>query len=170
MQKSRYNILSEVSNAARHKNPVGTAGGFTLIELLLAVAVLAILAGIAIPRMDWGVIGKADARTSARGFANYLKLARSLAITNAADNTSGYKVVVSGLFTSYSIINAGTEDVVKGPIEIPEGVTCTGEGEFAFTTLGELTQGSGTLTLEFSSSGETTVVSVTPIGRITVAQ
>ena len=170
MQKSRYDILLEVSNATRHKNSVGTPRGFTLIELLLTVAVLAILAGIAIPRMDWDVLGKVDCQTSARKFGNYLKLARSFAITNAADNTSGYKVVVSGPFTSYSIINAGTEEVVKGPIEIPEGVTCTGDGEFAFTTLGELTQGSGTLTLEFSSSGETTVVSVTPIGRITVAR
>ncbi len=103
------------------RGPNKVRASFTLIELVLTVMLLAILAGIAIPRFGWGTIDKVDARTCARQFANYLKLARSLAITNAADNTSGYKVVVSGPFTSYSIINAGTEDVVKGPIEIPEG-------------------------------------------------
>ena len=170
MQKSRYNILPEVSNAARHKNPVGTAGGFTLIELLLTVAVLAILAGIAIPRMDWGVIGKADARTSARAFANYLKLARSLAITNAGSNSKGYKVVLSRYEPyTYTLINAETSDVVKGPIDIPQGVERSGDRKFHFTPLGEL-KGNHELTLQLSSSGETTVVSVTPIGRITVAK
>ena len=141
--------------------------GFTLIELVLTVAVLAILVSIVIPRVGWETMGKVQAETAARQFSDYLKLARSLAITHASTNSSGYKVVISGPFTSYSVINVATSEVVKGPIDIPEGVTCSGDSEFHFTPLGQLQDG-GTLTLQFSKSGDTMVVSVTPIGRITV--
>ena len=141
--------------------------GFTLTELILTVALLAILVSIAIPRIGWDTIGKVQAETSARRFSDYLKLARSLAITHASSNSSGYKVVLSGPLTSYSVINAGTSEAVKGPIDIPEGMTCRGNREFHFTPLGRL-QGGRTLTLQFTKVDDTTVVTVTPIGRITV--
>jgi prepilin-type N-terminal cleavage/methylation domain-containing protein len=150
----------------RRPNTVRT--GFTLIELILTVAVLAILVSIVIPRIGWGTMGKVQAETAARQFSDYLKLARSLAITHASSNSSGYKVVLSGPFTSYSVISITTpEVVVKGPIDIPEGVTCSGASEFHFTPLGQLQDG-GTLTLQFTASGDTTVVTVTAVGRITV--
>ena len=147
---------------------VGT--GFTLTELVLTIAMLVILTGIAIPRMGWSTMDKANCRTCAREFGNYLRLARSLAITKAGSNSKGYKVFMSEYKPYiYMIINADTSDIVNEPIDIPEGVECTGDREFHFTTLGEL-KGNSELTLQFSKSGETTVVAVTPIGRITVAQ
>ncbi len=149
------------------RGPNTVRAGFTLIELILAVAVLAILVSIAIPRIGWDAMGKVQAETAARQFSDYLKLARSLAITHASSNGSGYKVVLSGPFTSYSVINVVTSEVVKGPIDIPEGITCSGDDEFHFTPLGQL-QGGSTLTLQFTKSGDTTVVTVTAIGRITV--
>ncbi len=139
--------------------------GFTLVELILTVAVLAILLSIAIPRVGWDTMGTVQSETAARQFSGYLRLARSLAISHASSNSSGYKVVLSGPFTSYSIINAGTSATVKGPAEIPEGVICSGSSEFHFTPLGQL-QGGSTLTLQFTKSGDTTVVTVTAIGRI----
>jgi len=142
---------------------------FSLVELILIVALLAILVSIIIPRAGWDTMGKVQSETTARQFSNYLKLARSLAITHASSNSSGYKVVLSGPFTSYSVINAGTSETVKGPINIPEGVTCSGSSEFHFTPLGQL-QGGGTLTLQFTKSGDTTVVTITAVGRITVTQ
>lgn len=151
------------------RSPDKVRTGFTLIELILAVVILAILVSIAIPRMGWDAKGRMDSETAAYRFSGYLKLARSLAITSASSNGSGYKVVLSGPFTSYSIINADTSETVKGPIDIPEGVTCTGDSEFHFTPLGQL-QSSSTLMLQFSKSGDTTVVTVTPIGRITVTE
>lgn len=149
----------------RGPNTVRT--GFTLVELILVVAVLAILMSIVIPRVGWGTMGKIQAETAARQFSDYLKLARSLAITHASSNSSGYKIVLSGPYTSYSVVNAGTLETVKGPIDIPEGVTCSGSSEFHFTPLGQL-QGGSTLTLQFTKSGDTTVVTVTAVGRITV--
>ena len=140
--------------------------GFTLTELILTVAILAVLVSIAIPRIGWDTMGKVQSETAARQFSNYLKLARSLAITHASSNGSGYKVVLSGDFTSYRIVNADTSETVKGPVDIPQGVICSGDSEFHFTPLGEL-QGGGTLTLQFQKSDDTTIVTVMPIGRIT---
>jgi len=147
--------------------PDTVKAGFTLVELVMVVAVLAILVSIAIPRIGWGTMGEVQAETAARRFSGYLKLSRSLAITHASSNSSGYKVVLSGAFTSYSVINVATSEVVKRPVDIPEGVSCSGDSEFQFTPLGQLQSG-GTLTLQFTKSGDTTAVTVTSVGRITV--
>ncbi len=150
----------------RGPNTVRT--GFTLVELILVVAVLAILVSIAIPRIGWGTMGKVQAETAARQFSDYLKLARSLAITHASSNSEGYEVVLSPSKPyTYSLINANTSDVIKGPVALPEGVNRRGDRTYQFTPLGNLSV-SRELEVEFSKAGDTTVVSVTPIGRITV--
>jgi prepilin-type N-terminal cleavage/methylation domain-containing protein len=142
--------------------------GFTLIEIVLTVAVLAILVSIVIPRIGWETMGKVQAEAAARQFSDYLKLARSLAITHASSNSNGYKVVLSPSQPyTYSLINADTSDVVKGPIALPEGVARSGDRTYQFTPLGELSA-SHELEVEFSKSDEVAVVTVTPIGRITV--
>ncbi len=152
------------------RGPDTVREGFTLIELILAVAVLAILVSIVIPRIGWGTMGKVQSETAAREFSNYLKLARSLAITHASSNSSGYEVVLSPSKPyTYTLVNADTSDVVKGPIDIPEGVERSGDSTFQFTPLGNLT-GGRELTVQFSKAGDTTVVSVTPVGRITVTE
>ena len=114
-------------------------------------------------------MGVVQSKTAAREFANYLKLTKSLAITNSATNNQGYKITLSpgSPYTSYSIINADSMATVKGPIDIPTGVTCTGDAEFHFTPLGQLQLGS-TITAQFTKSTDTSTVTVTPIGRITV--
>lgn len=142
--------------------------GFTLIELIMAVAILAILASIAIPRIGWEAMGKVQVETAAKQFSDYLKLARSLAITHASSNSSGYKVVLSPSQPyTYSLINADTSDVVKGPIALPENVDRSGDRTYQFTPLGNLSV-SNELSVQFTKSGDTTIVTVTPVGRITV--
>jgi prepilin-type N-terminal cleavage/methylation domain-containing protein len=150
------------------RGPYTVRAGFNLIELVLVVALLAILVSIAIPRIGWETMGKAQAETAGRQFSDYLKLARSLAITHASSNSDGYKVVLSPSQPyTYSLINADTSDVVKGPIALPEGVDCSGDMTYQFTPLGNLSV-SNELSVQFSKSGDTTVVTVTPVGRITV--
>jgi prepilin-type N-terminal cleavage/methylation domain-containing protein len=149
----------------RIPNTHGT--GFTLVELIMVIALLAILASVTIPRISWGLIGKAQAKTSAREFSDYLKLARSLAITHASTNSSGYKVLLSGSLTTYSLIDAATLQTIKEPVDIPQSVICSGDDEFHFTPLGQL-QGGGTLTVHFTNAGDTKVVTASAIGRITV--
>lgn len=161
-----HSVRNLVSNKIR--GPATGEKGFTLVEFVLTVALLAILVSIAIPRIGWGTMGIVQSETAARQFGNYLKLARSLAITHASSNGEGYKVTLSpsSPYTSYSIINADTLSTVKGPIDIPQGVACTGDSEFHFTPLGQL-QGGSELTVQFSKSSDTTIVNVTLIGRIT---
>jgi prepilin-type N-terminal cleavage/methylation domain-containing protein len=150
------------------RGPDTTRTGFTLIELVLTVAVLAILVSIVIPRIGWETMGKVQAETAARQFSDYLKLARSLAITHASSNSKGYKVKLSKNSPyTYSLINEDTKDVVKGPIALPEGVDRSGDLTFKFKPLGNLS-GKHNLEVEFSKAGETFTVGVTLIGRITV--
>ena len=139
--------------------------GFTLVELILVVALLAVLAGIVVPRMGVDVIGKVEAKTAAAQFGNYLRLARSLAITNASSNGQGYKVMLlpSEPYTSYRIVNAQTLEDVKEPREIPQGVVCSGDAEFRFMGLGDLA-GASQKQVQFSKEQETLVVTVWPAG------
>jgi prepilin-type N-terminal cleavage/methylation domain-containing protein len=144
--------------------------GFTLVELIMVVAVLAILMAIAIPRMGWGMMDKMQAETTARKFSDYLKLARSLAITHASSNSDGFECTLRfNLMDDYwaiRIVNRVTSDVVKGPSKLPEGVTKDGDITFQFTPLGKLQSGT-TKTVRFTKSGNTSIVTVTAIGRIT---
>ena len=150
------------------RGPDTVKAGFTLVELILTVAVLAILMSIAIPRIGWDTMGKVQAETAAKQFSSYLKLARSLAITHASSNSEGYKVVLSPASPyTYTLSNADTSEVVKGPIAIPEGVDYSGDRTFQFTPLGNLSV-SHELDVEFLKAGDITVISVTPIGRIAV--
>lgn len=154
----------------RRPNTVGT--GFTAVELILVMAIFAIMASIAIPRMGWATMGKVQAKTAAHQFANYLKLTRSLAITNAGSNDKGYTLQLlpkgpGKPRTSYKIINEDTGAAIKGPIDIPTGVICTGKGKHLFTPLGQQ-EHDHIHVVRFSKAGDTFVVSVTAIGRITV--
>jgi prepilin-type N-terminal cleavage/methylation domain-containing protein len=142
--------------------------GFTLVELILTVLLLAILASIAIPRLGWGTMGNVQAETACRQFSDYLKLARSLAITHAGSNSQGYQVILSPSKPyTYSIINAATSAVVKGPVDLPTGVDRSGDRKYQFTPLGNLSV-SRTLSTQFSKVDSIYVVSVTPIGRIKI--
>jgi type II secretory pathway pseudopilin PulG len=142
--------------------------GFTLVELILIVALLAILASIAVPRVGWNAMGTVQSETAARQFSNYLKLARSLAITHASVNSTGYKLVLSQTRPyTYTLVDANTSEVVKGPIDLPEGVEHSGDRTFQFTPLGNLSV-SNVLEVEFSKASDTTIVSVTPTGKVSI--
>ncbi len=142
--------------------------GFTLIELILVIAIVAILASIVIPRAGWSTMGKVQAETAGRQFSDYLKLARSLAITHASSNGAGYRVVLSASQPyTYSLINVDTSDVIKGSIALPAGISRSGNRIYRFMPLGNLS-GSQTLSVTFSKAGDTSIVTVTPIGKITV--
>ena len=141
-----------------------------MIELILTVMIVAILAAVVIPRTGWSVVGTFESETAARQFAGYLKLARSLSITHASSNASGYKVVLSPAspYTSYKIVNSETSADVKAAVSIPPGVVCTGTGEFQFTPLGNFIAGSSR-SVQFAKEDDTSVVTVTPTGgRVTV--
>ncbi|MGG6259270.1 GspH/FimT family pseudopilin [Stutzerimonas stutzeri] len=89
-----------------------TNRGFTLIELMIAIALIAIIAGIAIPNYRSSMQNTRE--TSARNsLVGALQLARSEAITRNITVT----VTTAG---STWVINDGTDDIRV--IEIPDGV------------------------------------------------
>lgn len=139
--------------------------GFSLIELLLIVMILAVMAGMVVPRIGWGLVGTLESEAAAKQFSGYLKMARLLAITHASTNSSGYKVVLSPSqpYTSYIIVNAGTSANIKTAVNIPSGIACTGDRVFQFTPLGNL-NGASQLSVQFTKADDSTTITVTPAG------
>ena len=63
---------------------------FTLTELILVVIFLGIFAAISIPRLNFAVVSKQIADSHAKKIVTDLRRTRSLAISNAAENTTGF--------------------------------------------------------------------------------
>lgn len=89
-----------------------TNRGFTLIELMVVIAIIAIIAGIAVPNYQSSMQNTRE--TSARNsLVGALQLARSEAVTRGLTVT----VTTDG---STWVVNDGTNDIRV--IEIPDGV------------------------------------------------
>lgn len=89
-----------------------TSRGFTLIELMIVIALIAIIAGIAVPNYQSSMQNSRE--TSARNsLVGALQLARSEAITR------NITVTVTTADSTW-VVNDGTEDIRV--IEIPDGV------------------------------------------------
>ncbi len=89
-----------------------TSRGFTLIELMVVIALIAIIAGIAVPNYQSSMQNTRE--TSARNsLIGALQLARSEAVTRRLT------VTVTTVGSTW-VVNDGTEDIRV--IEIPDGV------------------------------------------------
>jgi prepilin-type N-terminal cleavage/methylation domain-containing protein len=137
--------------------------GVTLVELLVVVLIIAIMAFVAIPRFSMATAQAGDAQTAAQKVAAGLRYTRSLAISNAAINSKGFSLEMtgSGGYTGFRIVDLSSGKIVKTET-INSGIKCTGANEFQFGPLGNVLVGSGDLV--FSAGGKTlnvTVVSAT---------
>ncbi|UCC22193.1 MAG: hypothetical protein JSW23_10415 [Planctomycetota bacterium] len=133
---------------------------FSLVELVLIVVILAVMTFIAVPKMQFATLRQQKADAAARKIATDLKLARRLAICNAATNVSGYAMRMTGAspYSSYDIVNLATSEVVDS-YSIDSEVSCTGGTSFEFGPLGNLLVGSDTQ-LTVSSEGRSFTVTV----------
>jgi Tfp pilus assembly protein FimT len=124
----------------------------TLIELVLIVLFLGIFAAIAVPRLNFSAILKQKADTIARKIVTDLRRARRLAISDAATNTDGFALNMTGSapYSGYEIVNLNTSTTItNGTFSIDSAISCTGGDEFQFGPLGNLKAGSDTqLTVE----------------------
>jgi Tfp pilus assembly protein FimT len=136
-------------------------GAFTLVELILIVLFVGILAFIVVPRMNLSVVSKQKAETTARKIITDLRRTRRLAISDAANNTAGFALKMTGSspYTGYEIENLDTAETVDS-YTIDSAITCTGGSEFNFGPLGNLLTGSDTQ-LSVSASGKTFTIDIT---------
>ncbi len=139
----------------------------TLVEMILVVIFIGILAAIALPRINFAIIRKQKADTFSSKIVTDLRRIRRLAITDAANNTSGYQINMIGgpPFTGYEIVNLDPVTVLETHT-IDSDVSCTGETLFLFGPLGNLLAGSGTQ-LDISAEGRSfTITLIASTGMI----
>jgi Tfp pilus assembly protein PilE len=134
---------------------------FTLVELLMIVLFLGIMAMAVVPRFSNSTISKQNADLIGRKIVTDLRRTRSLAISDAANNTSGFSLNMTGPgpYTGYNIVNLKTSTTVDS-LTITSGVSCTGGSLFNFGPLGNLLSGSDTQ-LVVSGSGKTCTINIT---------
>lgn len=135
---------------------------FTLVEVFIIVMFLGILAAIAVPRLNLAVIIAQKADTVAGKIVTGLRRARILAISNAADNTDGFALNMTGSepYSGYEIVNLKTSTtILNGTFSIDSNISCTGGATFEFGPLGNLKDGSDTQ-LVITAAGKTFTITI----------
>ena len=145
-------------------------GAFTLVELILIVLFVGICALIAVPRLSFSVISRQKADGVAGKIVADLRRTRTLAVSNAANNTAGFALNMTGTtpYFAYEIVNLDTGTTIDSHI-INSDVSCTGGKQFKFGPLGNLLSGSDTeLTVSVEEKTFTiTIISATGIVKCT---
>ena len=135
----------------------------TLAEVILIVLFLGILAVIAIPRLSLSTLSKQKADCLAQKIVTDLRRTRRLAISDAASNTDGFALNMTGSapYTGYEIVNLDTSTTItNGTFSIDSAIVCTGGDEFKFGPLGNLLSGSDT-NLSVSAEGKSFTIDIT---------
>jgi type II secretory pathway pseudopilin PulG len=135
---------------------------YSLVELVIIVIFLGIIAAIAVPRVNFSAGTKQKADTVAWKIVTDLCRTRGLAISDAANNPTGYALNMSGSapYSGYEIENLDTAETIDSHT-IDSAITCAGGASFQFGPLGNLEAGSDTQ-LTVSASGKTFTIAVTP--------
>ena len=145
---------------------------YSLAEMIVVVMILGALAFIAVPRLNFAALHHKQANAIAKKIVTDLRRTRSLAISKAVNNPSGYKLqmVGSSPYTSYQIVDSNVAATVVDTLTIDSPISCTGGSLFKFGPLGNLLTGSSSTPITVSSDGITctiTVISATGIVQCT---
>jgi prepilin-type N-terminal cleavage/methylation domain-containing protein len=144
---------------------------FTLVELILVVVILSVMAIIAVPRLCTDALDRPAIAATTREIASDMRLARSLAVSNASTNAQGYAVRMVGAapYSGYEILSIPTAETVSMKT-ISGRVTCTGDPEFRFGPLGALSPGSGTTLRVAAQGGQYVLTLIAATGSVTIQE
>jgi len=135
---------------------------FSLVELIIIVAIVAALTFMAVPRLGFTALRRKQADTVAKKIVTDLRRTRRLAISDAANNTDGFALNMTGgsPYTGYEIENLSTSTIItNGTFSIDSAISCTGGANFQFGPLGNLKAGSDTQ-LTISAEEKTFTITV----------
>jgi Tfp pilus assembly protein FimT len=116
-----------------------SAKAYTLAELVVVVVFVGILSAIAIPRINFAIIRKTKANTTAEQIVSGLRRTRRLAISDAAKNSDGYSFEMKGgtPYSGFEIKNEDNNNTID-TFTFDADVTITNDNEFNFGPLGNL--------------------------------
>jgi Tfp pilus assembly protein FimT len=139
-----------------------TAKGYSLVELIVVVLFIGIFAMVAVPRINFATINKQQADTVAWKIATDLRRTRTLAISDAASNTSGFALNMTGgsPYSAYEIENIDSSATVDTH-SFNSVVSCTGGNNFEFGPMGNLITGSDS-SLTVSADGRSFTITIIP--------
>lgn len=131
---------------------MGKTTGYTLMELLVAVAIMALLAVVTMPRLSAGRPGL-ETKSAAQAVAEDLSAARRMAVLQGAET----RVVFAG---------RGYEVLPSGPTRtLPVGIALAGSREIDFFADGSTSGGAVRLS---RANSRHVVVAHWPSGRIAI--
>ncbi len=141
---------------------IKSSKGYSLVELIIVVLFIGIFAAIAIPRINFATINKQKADTIARKIVTDLRRTRSLALLDAAGNTSGFALNMTGNspYNAYEIENLDTSAIVDTH-SFDSAVGCSGGNRFKFGPLGNLITGSSS-SLKVATDGRSFTITIIP--------
>ena len=140
--------------------------GYSLTELVIMVVFIAIIAAIAVPRLNLSAASRLKADALAGKIVTDLRRSRRLAISDAAVNPAGFSLNIFSLedgaepYGGYEIENLQTSETIDSHAIDPD-ISCTGGDTFQFGPLGNLKASSDTQ-LVISDSGKTFTITITP--------
>jgi len=115
-----------------------------MVELIIIVVIVAALTFMAVPRLGFTALRRKQADTVAKKIITDLRRTRRLAISDAATNTDGFALNMTGggPYTGYEIEDLSTSTIItNGTFSIDSAISCTGEANFQFGPLGNLKAG-----------------------------
>ncbi len=134
---------------------------FSLAELIIVVLFIGILAAITVPRINFAIVSKQKVDTVAQKIVTDLRRTRGLAISNAATNSEGFEMKMTGRqpYSGYEIKSHDTHEIVDS-LTIDSDISCTGHRNFRFGPMGNLTDTG--FELDVAAQGRSFTITIIP--------
>lgn len=157
-----------ILNLNREKKSKSPSAGFTMLEMMIIIVIIGILAAIAVPSFST-IIPKLEVRAQARATLNYIRQARSRAISEGTqygvhlDAANGEYFLFKDTVNPAQMTYHPGDSIVVGPELIDPDVNLVAStfanNTVIFQQTGRASQ-SGTFTFDKSGGGAQYIVSV----------